>query len=113
MINLPSLLASEKLQANKANYPTFKVLIEEHAASKGLSGYLDGSITKPGIITVPPGTASTDVPTPVFSTTPSRDEWTYRDSVLKSLIVTNVTDPIGLGLKRDGTAKECWDSVTT
>jgi hypothetical protein len=29
MINLPSLLASEKLQANKANYPTFKVLVKD------------------------------------------------------------------------------------
>jgi hypothetical protein len=114
MINLPSLLVSEKLQANKANYPTFKVLIEEHAASKGLSGYLDGIITKPPIITVHPGTTATapDTPTPIFSTTPSCDEWTYRDGVLKSMIITNVLDSIGLGLKCDGTATECWDSVT-
>ncbi|KAJ6490263.1 hypothetical protein C8R47DRAFT_977548, partial [Mycena vitilis] len=112
MINLPSLLASEKLQANKANYATFEILIQEHAASKGLSGYLDGSIKAPPIITVPPGEASTETPTPVFSTTPSRAEYNYRDGVLKSMMVTNIVDPIGLGLKRDGSAKECWDSIT-
>lgn len=25
--------------------------------------------------------------------------------------MTNIVDPIGLGVKRDGTAKECWDSL--
>ncbi|KAF7372248.1 Gag-Pol polyprotein [Mycena venus] len=111
MITLPTLLATEKLQPNKSNYATFKVLIEEHAASKGLSGYLDGSITKPAIITSTTGKAPAD-PTPIFSTAPSREEWGYRNSVMQSMIVTNIIDPIGLGVKRDGTAKECWDSVT-
>ncbi|KAJ7205033.1 hypothetical protein GGX14DRAFT_368357, partial [Mycena pura] len=108
MINLPTLLATEKLQPNKSNYPTFKVLIEEHAASKGLTGYLDGTITQPALIT---GASGTPDPTPVFSTTPSREEWTYRNGVMKSMIVTAIVDPIGLGIKRDGTARECWDSV--
>ncbi|KAJ7210492.1 hypothetical protein GGX14DRAFT_363332, partial [Mycena pura] len=110
MITLPVLLATEKLQSNKSNYPTFKVLIEEHAASKGLSGYLNGSITKPAVITAPAGTPAADA-TPIFSMAPSHDEFTYHDGVLRSLIVTNIVDLIGLGVKRDGTAKECWDSV--
>ncbi|KAJ7917075.1 hypothetical protein B0H13DRAFT_1608616, partial [Mycena leptocephala] len=111
MITLPTLLATEKLQPNKSNYAIFKVLIEEHAASKGLSGYLDGTITKPAIITLITGTAPAD-PTPVFSTAPSHEEWGYRNGVMQSMIVTNIIDPIGLGVKRDGTVKECWDSVT-
>ncbi|KAJ7213887.1 hypothetical protein GGX14DRAFT_617618 [Mycena pura] len=86
------------------------MLIEEHAASKGLSGYLDGSITKPAVITAPAGTAAADT-TPIFSTAPSHDELTYHDGVLWSLIISNIVDSIGLGVKRDGTAKECWDSV--
>ncbi|KAJ7210790.1 hypothetical protein GGX14DRAFT_363051, partial [Mycena pura] len=108
MINLPTLLATEKLQPNKTNYPTFAVLIEEHAASKGLTGYFEGTITKPAIIT---GASTIPTATPVYSTTPSREEWIYRDGVMKSLIVTAIVDPIGLGVKRDGNAKECWDSV--
>ncbi|KAJ7194813.1 hypothetical protein GGX14DRAFT_377653, partial [Mycena pura] len=108
MINLPTLLATEKLQPNKANYATFKVLIEEHAASKGLTGYLDGTITKPALVT---GASGIPAATPVFSTAPSHEEWTYRNGVMKSLIVTAIVDPIGLGVKCEGTAKECWDSV--
>ncbi|KAF8173144.1 hypothetical protein K438DRAFT_1610961, partial [Mycena galopus ATCC 62051] len=112
MINLPVLLATEKLQTNKLNFPTYKVLMEEHSASKGLGGYLNGTITKPAVVTVPTGTAPPD-PTPVYSTNPSREEWLYRDGVMRSMLVTNIVDPIGLGVKRDGTAKECWDSIVS
>ncbi|KAF7353202.1 Gag-Pol polyprotein [Mycena sanguinolenta] len=110
MISLPVLLATEKLQVSKANFPTFQILIEQHAASKGLKGYLEGTTTLPALTTVPTGTPAPDS-TPVFSTAPSREEFLYRDGVMKSMIVTNVVDPIGLGLKLDGTAKECWDSL--
>ncbi|KAJ7678100.1 hypothetical protein DFH06DRAFT_975613, partial [Mycena polygramma] len=108
MINLPTFLATEKLQPNKANYATFKVLIEEHGASKGLTGYLNGDIPEPALIT---GLSDIPAPTPVYSKNPSREEWNYRNGVMKSMIVTAIADPIGLGVKRDGTAKECWDSV--
>ncbi|KAJ7716632.1 hypothetical protein B0H16DRAFT_1338892, partial [Mycena metata] len=107
MINLPTLLATDKLQPDKANYPTFKVLIEAHAESKGLGGYLNGSIAEPALTTAP----TAPDPTPVYSTNPSRDEYNYRMGVARSLVITNIVDPIGLGAKRDGTAKECWDSV--
>ncbi|KAJ6448077.1 hypothetical protein C8R45DRAFT_850540, partial [Mycena sanguinolenta] len=110
MISLPVLLATEKLQVSKANFPTFQILLEQHAASKGLKGYLEGTTTLPALTTVPTGTPAPDS-TPVFSTAPSREEFMYRDGVMKSMIVTNVVDPIGLGLKLDGTAKECWDSL--
>ncbi|KAJ7471418.1 hypothetical protein B0H11DRAFT_2399991 [Mycena galericulata] len=110
MINLPTLLATEKLQPDNGNYPTYKVLIEEHASSKGLYGYLVGTITMPAIVTQAAGAAPPPA-TAVFSTAPSREEFLYRDGVLKSMIVTNTLDPIGLDLKRDGTAKECWDSL--
>ncbi|KAJ7075598.1 hypothetical protein B0H15DRAFT_791681, partial [Mycena belliarum] len=109
MINIPALLATEKLQSNKANYAIFKVFIEEYAASKGVTGYLHGTITKPPLLIT--GTANIPAPTPIFSTNPSHDEWVYRDGATKSMVVTNIVDPIGLGIKRDGTAKECWESV--
>ncbi|KAJ7776080.1 hypothetical protein B0H14DRAFT_2631728 [Mycena olivaceomarginata] len=107
MIDLPVLLTAEKLQTNKSNYPTFKVLIEEHAASKGLSGYLDGCITKPPLVTSPPGITPPN-PTPVFSTTPSREEYIYRDSVMKSMIVTNLIDPIVVGSPQPPVRTQCF-----
>jgi hypothetical protein len=68
MINLPVLLATEKLQTNKLNFPTYKVLMEEHSASKGLGGYLDGTITKPAVVTVPTGTPLPDPTPPIHPT---------------------------------------------
>jgi hypothetical protein len=100
MINIPALLATEKLQPNKASYATFKVLMEEHAVSKGLTGYLNGTTTKPALVT---GMAAPPAPTSIFSEDPSCDEWVYRDGAMKSMIVTNIVDSIGLGVKRDGT----------
>ncbi len=38
-------------------------------------------------------------------------EWVFRDQLAHSHIVLNVLDPIGLGVKTDGMAKECWDSI--
>lgn len=94
------------------------MLIEEHAASKGLAGYLAGTTTKPVVVAIAAGAtpAMTQLPadpTPVFSAAPSLEEFMYRDGVMRSMIVTNIVDPIGLGVKRDGTAKECWDSVVS
>ncbi|KAJ7923906.1 hypothetical protein B0H13DRAFT_1526177, partial [Mycena leptocephala] len=94
------------------NFPTYKVLMEEHSASKGVGGYLDGAITKPAVVTAPTGTPLPD-PTPVCSTNPSREEFLYRDGVMRSMLVTNIFDPIGLGVKCNGTAKECWNSIVS
>jgi hypothetical protein len=63
-------------------------------------------------VTVPTGTPLPD-PTPVYSTNPSREEFLYRDGVMRSMLVTNIVDHIGLGIKRNGTAKECWDSIVS
>ncbi|KAJ7227235.1 hypothetical protein GGX14DRAFT_418773, partial [Mycena pura] len=80
MINLPVLLSTEKLQTNKLNFPTYKVLMEEHSVSKGLRGYLNGTITKPAVVTTTTGTTPLD-PAPIYSTSPSYEEWLYHDGV--------------------------------
>ncbi|KAF9018359.1 hypothetical protein BDZ89DRAFT_1044520 [Hymenopellis radicata] len=95
------------LRTDKTNYASFKIHIEEYIAGKGISGYLDASIQQPPIVTVSAG-APIPAPTPVYSTTPSRDEWNYRNGVAKSIIITNIVDPIAIGLQRDGTAAEVW-----
>ncbi|KAF9006788.1 hypothetical protein BDZ89DRAFT_1048690 [Hymenopellis radicata] len=98
------------LRTDKTNYASFKIHIEEYIAGKGITGYLDASIPQPPIITVSVG-ALTPAQMPVYSTTPSRDEWNYRNGVAKSIIITNIVDPIAIGLKRDGTAAEVWERL--
>ena len=72
-------------------------------------GYIDGKIPKPTTIPDP----ATSTPTPVYSTTPTLDEWTFRDQLARGHITLNCTDVASLGVETDGTAKEAWDSIQT
>jgi hypothetical protein len=60
--------------------------------------------------------ATTPLPpdnTPIFSKTPSLKEWVHRDSLATSLLllVLNVRDPVGVGLKTNGSVCEAWKSL--
>jgi len=76
--------------------------------SKGLLGYVDGTIQKPTSST--PGTTTPDT-TPIYSTKPNADEWMFRDQLARGHITLNCTDVAGLGVVTTGTAKEAWDSI--
>jgi hypothetical protein len=77
--------------------------------SKGLTGYIDGSIAKPGL----PSSSSSTFPdtTLIYSTKPNHDEWVFRDQLARGHITLNCTDVSGLGVKTTGTSKEAWDSI--
>jgi hypothetical protein len=86
-----------------------------------LDGYIDGTIPNPrptpvdgaenlaanvaDLIALPPE------PTVVYSRSPSSDEWDYRDGITTSILVLNVKDPVGVGLKTDGSAYNAWKSL--
>ena len=76
--------------------------------SKGLSGYIDGTINLP-----PQLGSGAPIPdsTPIYSTVPSVDEWNFRNKLARGHITLNCTDVAGLGVKTTGTAKEAWDSI--
>jgi len=77
--------------------------------SKELLGYIDRKIAKP---TQPTTSTTTPDPTPIYSTTPNFDEWTFRDQLARGHITLNCTDLASLGVVTTGTAKEAWDSIT-
>ena len=56
---------------------------------------------------------STTHPTPIYSTTPTADEWHFRGHLTQGHITLNCTDVAGLGVKTTGTTKEAWDSIQT
>ena len=82
--------------------------------SRGLTGYLDGTIVKPlpGVQggTVYPPTATT---TPIYSTTPFLEEWLARDAITTSIIVTNTTDPVGIGIDETKRSADIWKALVT
>ena len=119
-MNPPIFADTEKF--NGANFAAWEQLILIAATSRGVLGYLKGTITNPAPPTSP-ATALTytpapleltlpDDPTPWYSTNPSVAEWAMRDAWVRALLLYNTKNPIGLGIKLDGTAAEAWTSLT-
>jgi hypothetical protein len=126
----PSLPEAEKFDGT--NYLEWADTILMACRLRGARGYLEGtirkpvfptetSVTSPTTTTTPTaaGTTTTPTPTPTptttdtkwTSTTPSWEEWDTRDAWCHIAIRQNVKNPVGLGLKTDGTAAEAWKSL--
>jgi hypothetical protein len=56
-------------------------------------------------------TETTVTATPIYSSTPSLDEWNFRDHLARGHITLNCTDIASLGVVATGTAKEAWESI--
>ena len=111
MSAIPSLtILSEEQKFNGENLLQWKTNIQQLLASKGLLGYIDGSIQKPTQTTTTDA-ESAATSTPIYSSTPSLDECTFRDHLARGHITLNCTDVTSLGINTTGTAKESWDSI--
>ena len=86
----------------------WNITMNQLLGSKGLIGYVDGNIAKPAQLTSNTPTPDT---TPIYSTKPNFDEWTFRDQLAQGHITLNCTDVAELGVVTTGTAKEVWDSI--
>jgi BRCT domain type II-containing protein len=116
---MPSLtILSEEQKFTGDNLLQWKMNITQLLGSKGLLGYIDGSIPKPDAPTTTqtatmassPATAIT-TGTSIYSTTPTLDEWKFRDQLMRGHITLNCIDVASLGVVTTGTAKEAWDSI--
>ncbi|KAJ6578256.1 hypothetical protein B0H19DRAFT_897182, partial [Mycena capillaripes] len=111
---------------NGMNYADFVFVFLPGVEGRGFAGYLDGTTPKPthtaASVAAAAAAASTaagtnpsllvsEPSTPIHSTNPFLEEYTMRAQWLKSAILNNVTNPLSLGLKTDGTPKELWDSL--
>src|ERR1700679_1145573 len=107
MSTIPSLaILSEEQKFNGDNLLQWKNNITQLLGAKGLMGYIDGKIPDPAQFST-----STVTGTPIYSTTPTLDEWNFRDQVTRGHITLNCTDVASLGVITTGTAKEAWDSI--
>ena len=108
---IPSLtILSEEQKFNGDNLLQWTTNMTQLLGSKGLFGYIDGSIPKPT-----PSDAATATPTatPVYSSSPTLDEWNFRDQLARGHVTLNCTDVASLGVITTGTAKEAWESIKT
>src|SRR5271156_3297119 len=117
MSGIPSLtLLSEEQKFNGNNLLQWNTNINQLLGSKGLLGYINGKIPKPGPESIPLPSENVGIQpitTPIYSSTPTLDEWNFRDQLARGHITLNCTDVAGLGVATTGTAKEAWDSIQT
>src|SRR6202522_3174030 len=113
---IPSLMIlSEEQKFNGDNLLQWKTNITQLLGSKGLLGYIDGKIPKP--VQSPQSTESesttttSSTATPIYSSTPTLDEWVFRDQLARGHITLNCTDVASLGVTTTGTAKDAWDLI--
>ncbi|KAJ7083467.1 hypothetical protein C8R44DRAFT_652188, partial [Mycena epipterygia] len=112
---VPLLPDGEKFDGT--GYSGFKTKILALAKARGLGGYLDGTITSPTAPAAPAAGANAQTislppdPTSIYSLAPSYEEWMHRDAIATALLILNVKNPVGLGLKTDGTAAEALESL--
>ena len=98
---------SDDQKLDGENFLQWKANMNILLGARGLRGYVDGKIPKP---TQPP---KADTPaTPIYSTTPSIDEWDFRDQLALGHITMNCrVNASSLRVNTAGTAKEAWDSI--
>ncbi len=104
--NLTILFEEQKF--NGDNLLSWSMNMKQLLGSKGLMGYIDGKVT---ILAKPDPGDPTPGPTPIYSSTPSFNEWTFRDQLARGHITLNCTDVAGLGVLTTGTLKAAWDSI--
>ena len=93
MSGIPSLtILSEEQKFNGENLMQWKTNMIQLLGSKGLLGYIDGKIPKPASPTITDTTTTTTTTTtatstPIYSTTPTPDEWSFRDQLDRKSVV--------------------------
>lgn len=111
MVNIPRL-PDEKQLIGEENWRPFKCEILFAVQSRGLTGYMDGTIPKPTPRAEDyPGPIYPTTATPPYSPTPYPEEWELRDRLVAGAIVSNITDPIGLGVDETKRACNIWQNL--
>jgi hypothetical protein len=91
---------------NGTNWVEFKNAVWSAVKSRSMLPYIDGTLSRP--------TVDTTTTTSFWgSATPTQEEWDQRDSFVQGMIVLNVRNPVGHGVKTDGTALETWSPLPT
>src|ERR1700678_2219223 len=110
-------ILSDDQKFNGLNLLQWNTNMAQLLGAKGLLGYVKGSVPKPMETPAPATSKSTPeavtpaAPTPIYSSTPSLDEWIYRDRLARGHIILNCTSITGLGIQTGGTSKDTWDSI--
>ncbi|KAJ4463700.1 hypothetical protein C8R41DRAFT_144400 [Lentinula lateritia] len=103
--NVPSF-PDERCLRGPDNWKQFKDYVISAVRSKGLAGYLDGTIKLPMS-----ATAADAKTTPLNSTSPSQEEWQFREGHVSGLIYQNIVDPDSHSIGPEDAAVTMWSTL--
>ncbi|KAJ3859532.1 hypothetical protein EV359DRAFT_68074, partial [Lentinula novae-zelandiae] len=127
--NVPSFPDERRLRGPD-NWKQFKDYVISAVRSKGLAGYLDGTIKLPtsptaadakatplkrvqnGTIKLPTSPTAADAKaTPLNSTSPSQEEWQFREGHVSGLIYQNIINPDSHSIGPEDAAVTMWSTL--
>ncbi|KIK62673.1 hypothetical protein GYMLUDRAFT_242322 [Collybiopsis luxurians FD-317 M1] len=91
------------------NWREYKREVLLAVQSHGLKAYLEGTIVKLTAMLL----INTQTPTNIFSKLPLPEEWVSHNAIITSIIVTNIVDPVSLGLDEDETSAVIWTALVS
>ncbi|KAE9397295.1 hypothetical protein BT96DRAFT_941021 [Gymnopus androsaceus JB14] len=121
-VSIPRFPEDNQLDSDR-NWRTYKRECILALKARSLLQYIEGTIVRPlfqttqtaapattttSSTTATTTTSTTPTQTPIWSSTPLYEEWTTRDATATSIIITNVRDPVGVGIEDDKSAAEIW-----
>lgn len=101
------LFPEERRLKGQENYGRFKDFVISAVRSRGLMGYLQGSLPQPA----PTSSSILLSASPVNSSTPNIDEWMFREGYVSGLIYQNIVDPDAHGISPEQAAAAMWSTL--
>ena len=102
-------ILSKEQKFNGDNLLQWNTNITQLLGLKGLLGYISRQIIKSGLKSIPLLSETTviqTISTPIYSSTPTLDEWNFCNQLARGHITLNCTDVAGLGVITTGMAKD-------
>ncbi|KAE9385397.1 hypothetical protein BT96DRAFT_1091322 [Gymnopus androsaceus JB14] len=125
-VSIPRFPEDNQLDGDR-NWCTYKRECILALKARSLLQYIEGTIVRPlfqttqtaattttssTTATTTTSSSTTPTQTPIWSSTPLYKEWIARDATATSIIVTNVRDPVGVGIEDNKSAAEIWKFLT-
>ncbi|KAF8893476.1 hypothetical protein BD779DRAFT_1435789, partial [Infundibulicybe gibba] len=111
---------SDAQKFDGTNWVCWSGRIKIAAEMYGVDNYLYGKTSRPllnisatssQMRTDPAQLPTQPTLTPWTSANPCPEEWKMRDAWTMGLLIFNIKNPIGLGVKMDGTSAQAWESL--
>ncbi|KAE9387122.1 hypothetical protein BT96DRAFT_1005429 [Gymnopus androsaceus JB14] len=110
-VSIPRFPKDNQLDGDR-NWHTYKHECILALKARSLLQYVEGKIIQPLQSISQTTQTTTPTQTQIWSSTPLYKEWVAQDATATSIIVTNIRDPVGVGVEDDKSSAVIWKFLT-